>query len=249
MVLALERPLQTRRTKQAVIDCDIHISTPRNDPLGQYMSARWRRHHEVFGGPGRRRRLSRMNPAAARTDSWPPNGNPPGSDSAFLQQQLLDAWDIEYGVLNRLPAGGQHAQPGVWAQPSPAPNDWQIAEWLDRSRAWLRAGSPVREWPDFRRRRSTASATTRASCSLLMATRTASRWAGRSTGRSTRRPRPRPAARHPLSAAEGAARSPVPAGRPTTSKTTPAVGRPPERTWPASSSKASSSASRRSRWC
>jgi uncharacterized protein len=132
MVLALERPLQTRRTKQAVIDCDIHISTPRNDPLGQYMSARWRRHHEVFGGRGHSGAgYPRMNPAAARTDSWPPNGDPPGSDLAFLQQQLLDTWGIEYGVINWTFRAGGQLNLEYGAALARAANDWQIAAWLE----------------------------------------------------------------------------------------------------------------------
>ena len=45
-------------------------------------------------------------PATAwRRDSWPPNGGPPASDLAFLQEQLLDPLGIEFGILQPLAAG------------------------------------------------------------------------------------------------------------------------------------------------
>jgi len=132
MVTTLERPLQTRRTAPALIDCDIHIATPKEVNLGRYMSARWRRHHEQFGGRGHSGGgYPRMNPNAARTDSWPPNGNPPGSDLPFLQQQLLDTWGIEYGLLNWTLGAGSQLNLEYGAALARAANDWQREYWLE----------------------------------------------------------------------------------------------------------------------
>src|SRR5439155_15818943 len=67
----------------------------------------------------------------ARTDSWPPSGLPPGADLSFLQEQLLDQWGMDYGVLNPLNgAGGVLNLPDAGAL-SAATNDWQVEEWLD----------------------------------------------------------------------------------------------------------------------
>ena len=75
----------------------------------------------------------RVSPAAARTDAWPPNGAPPGADLPFLREQLLDAWGIEYGILNPIVDENcptqLHSEYG--AAIAAAINDWQIAEWLE----------------------------------------------------------------------------------------------------------------------
>lgn len=133
MVMALERPVQTKQTRQAVIDCDIHIGTPKDVNLGRYMSDRWRRHHETFGGRGHSgASYPRMNPNAARTDSWPPNGNPPGTDLPFLRQQLLDTWGLEYGLLNWTLNAGAQLNIEYGAALARAANDYQIDGWLEQ---------------------------------------------------------------------------------------------------------------------
>jgi len=132
MVLAQEAPRVAQRTAVAAIDCDIHITTPKHETLSKYMPARWRRHHETFGlrghsGAG----YPRMNPNAARTDSWPPNGKPPGSDLPFLQYQLLDTWGLQYGILNWTIGAGAQLNQEYGAALARAANDWQIEEWLE----------------------------------------------------------------------------------------------------------------------
>jgi predicted TIM-barrel fold metal-dependent hydrolase len=125
-------PVAPRHTRTAttLIDCDIH-NTPAPGALLRYLPERWRAYHERFG----RRSPSgayypKGSPSAARTDSWPPTGGPPGSDLAFLRAQLLDSWPIEVGILNTLiPVGNQ--LPEYDAAMVRALNDWQIAEWLE----------------------------------------------------------------------------------------------------------------------
>src|SRR5688500_9971550 len=87
-------------TALGVIDCDIHNALPPG-ALYRYLPERWRSYHERFG----RRNFTgayypKATPNAARTDAFPPSGGRPGSDLAFLQAQLLDAWEIAFGILN-----------------------------------------------------------------------------------------------------------------------------------------------------
>ncbi len=120
------------RKKVAVIDCDIH-NIPRSDQnLYKYLPERWRRYHQMIGLRGHYGSYyPRAVRNAARLDSWPPSGSPPGSDLAFMREQLLDEWEMDYGILNCLfPAGGQ-VNLEYGAALATAINDWQIAEWTD----------------------------------------------------------------------------------------------------------------------
>ena len=90
-----------------MIDCDIHpaMATPR--ALDPFLPAHWRQHLAEYGKGGReiyaaRGNYPRFAPNTARRDAWPPSGQPPGSDLAFMQKQLLDPYDIEFGILEPL---------------------------------------------------------------------------------------------------------------------------------------------------
>jgi uncharacterized protein len=124
--------VERRSVGPSVIDGDIHNQPKSRRDLGRYMTARWRRHHETFG-PREYMGASypRANDHAARTDSWPPGGAPPGSDLDFMRHQLLDTWGIEYGVLNPLLGAGQQRNLDYGAALARAINDWLIAEWLE----------------------------------------------------------------------------------------------------------------------
>ncbi|HEV8632650.1 MAG TPA: amidohydrolase family protein [Chloroflexota bacterium] len=134
MVLAEERAVSAdkRRTRTAVIDCDIHTAPKSEKTLGKYMSERWRRHHETFGGRGHSGAYyPRANLNAARTDSWPPKGGPPGSDLEFLREQLIDGWAMDFGVMTPLIGGGGQLNPGYGDAIARACNEWQVAEWIE----------------------------------------------------------------------------------------------------------------------
>ncbi len=130
MAQTLTRETKLRRTKAQVVDADIHIASVSDESLYPYLPERWRQYHAQFG----RRTFAggiypRANPNAARTDAWPPSGRPPGADLPFLQEQLLDAWNIEYGICNPIFVNqGPHVE--YIAALSRAINEWQIAEWL-----------------------------------------------------------------------------------------------------------------------
>ena len=124
------------RSRTAMIDADIHNTVPSDKALLPYLPEHWRRYCERFGYRNYRYSGSyfpRVSPAAARTDAWPPNGKPPGSDLPFLREQLLDLWSIEVGILNPIVdencPSQLHSEYG--AALATAINDWQIDEWLD----------------------------------------------------------------------------------------------------------------------
>ena len=133
-MVAVINDTQTKaKSKFAVIDCDIHNAPASAAEVSKYLSARWRRYSETYGSrpqyPGAG--YPRLHPSASRDDSWPPDGGRPGSDLAFMQQQLLDEWGIEYGILNPLyGAGGRH-NPEYAAALCQALNLWQVEKWLD----------------------------------------------------------------------------------------------------------------------
>jgi predicted TIM-barrel fold metal-dependent hydrolase len=136
MATTLVRETVRERTRTTTIDCDIHNNLPSPEAIRPYLSERWRGYAEQFGL--RNYRYSgayypRVYQNAARTDSWPPNGKPPGSDLPFLQEQLLDEWGIAYGVLNPLiEEGAPNQQHSAYAAAiSHAINEWQASEWLD----------------------------------------------------------------------------------------------------------------------
>ena len=123
---------QRQREKLAVIDCDIHAAMPNDATLFKYLPTRWQRHHETFGmrgyiGGG----YPRAVPNAARLDSYPPTGLPPGGDLPFLRTQLLDEWDLEYGILTPLYGAGGMINLEYGAALASAINDWQVAEWVE----------------------------------------------------------------------------------------------------------------------
>lgn len=122
----------TARSATAVIDCDIHNAPPSDKTLHKYMSKQWQEHQLMTGNRGHTGGIyTRAVPNAARHDSWPPTGEIPGSNLEFLQKQLLDQWQLEFGILNPLyPVGGQ-LNLEFGAALARAVNEWQRAEWLE----------------------------------------------------------------------------------------------------------------------
>lgn len=127
----------TGRTRRAVdvVDCDVHPTAEADGRLDPYLSARWQRHHKLFGGNTYHGgKFPRDVPNAARVDAWPPSGGPPGSDLAFMRLQLLDMWNITHVILGPLVRNVQSGQRNLdyAAAICSAVNDWQAAEWLDQ---------------------------------------------------------------------------------------------------------------------
>lgn len=120
-------------TGHGLVDCDVHPYLQSDAVLGKYLPRRWRRHLELFGSRSvRAGYYVTSSPHAARLDSFPPSGLPPGADLDFMRQQLLDEWSIDVGVLNPLLHLGD-PEPNVefGSALMRAINDWQMAEWLE----------------------------------------------------------------------------------------------------------------------
>jgi predicted TIM-barrel fold metal-dependent hydrolase len=129
---ARDRRAGTRPARGAIVDADIHNTWPEPSALDPYLPVRWRRLRAQLG-----ERLHagaqypRLNPAAARTDAWPPGGGLPGSSLALMREQLLDRWSVEHGILNPLLEAGELLNLEYGAAFARAINDWQVAEWLE----------------------------------------------------------------------------------------------------------------------
>ena len=147
MSQAAARPTaRPQREAMPIVDCDIHNAPVSESALHAYMPEQWRSggagggrlaaevatQRETLGG---RSYLGceypRATPRAARVDAWPPSGAPPASEVAFMREQLLDRYDIEYGVLTPMLGAGEHLDLEAGAALASAINDWQIAEWLE----------------------------------------------------------------------------------------------------------------------
>ena len=123
---------KTRNRKMTIIDCDIHNQPASEEVFRRYLPDRWRNHHQMIGLRSHEGcEYPRASPNAARYDAWPPSGFPPGSDLGFLQEQLLDRWNIDYGLLNCLIGAGRQQNLEYGAALSKALNDWQIDSWLE----------------------------------------------------------------------------------------------------------------------
>ncbi len=126
------------QAKLGIVDCDVHHATRSPRDLYPYLSQKWRDHLATYGS----RRPSpflgtspffKSAPALSRKDSWPPNGGPPGSDLKFLQEQLLDRYGIEFGMLHLLTITGMDQRNQDFAAAlCRAINEWQYAEWTQK---------------------------------------------------------------------------------------------------------------------
>lgn len=132
--------------RPSVIDCDIHNAPVGEESLLQYLPKAWRERRRGGGrltqGVGERRETlgdrsylgceyPRSTPRAARTDAWPPTGGPPASDLAFMREDLLDRYDVEYGILTPMLGAGEQLDVESGAALASAINEWQAAEWLE----------------------------------------------------------------------------------------------------------------------
>lgn len=143
-----ERATKGSRWKTGFIDCDIHNVVPSAEALRPYLSSRWQKHEEMIGPRGywslaQGYAYPKVSPGGgARNDAWPSSGALPGSDLEFMREQLLDAYGIEYGILNCITRSAEQLNDEYAAAHCRAVNDWLIAEWLEKD-SRLRASMVV----------------------------------------------------------------------------------------------------------
>ena len=132
------RPDAPGKTRLRIVDCDIHPAVKSGEDIAKHLPKRWRDHLATYGSHVRQaysgsQAYPRMSPDTARADSWPPNGGKPASDLGFMQQQHLDAYDIEFGILHPLRLGPYDQRNLEFgAALASAVNDWQRDDWIAR---------------------------------------------------------------------------------------------------------------------
>jgi len=127
------------RARHGVVDCDVHPAPALPSELAPFLSERWRKHIQNYGirlaGQPTTAMVPypRMAPGnGMRMDSWPPNGGFPASDLDFMRQQLLDACNIEFGILQPLTGGSTTTNLELGAAICQATNEWQLEKWTRR---------------------------------------------------------------------------------------------------------------------
>src|ERR1700739_815556 len=128
----------TPKTRLGLTDCDIHPSLHARSDLNPFLAKRWQDHLKTYGDHLRTPYIGttpypRSSPLIARRDAWPQTGVPPGSDLAFMRQQHLDLFDVEFGMLQVLDMfifSQQNLEFGAAIQR--AVNEWQLAHWTSR---------------------------------------------------------------------------------------------------------------------
>jgi predicted TIM-barrel fold metal-dependent hydrolase len=119
-------------TAYPIIDCDIHNEVPSLKTLLPYLPTHWQDYinESAFVGPDAND-YPKNAPTTARPDSHPASG-PPGSDLALMREQVLDAWNVDYGILtNSYWVQSVHLE-DLAADLATAINQWQIDEWLSK---------------------------------------------------------------------------------------------------------------------
>lgn len=121
------------RVVAGMIDCDLHPAVPSTAALLRYLDPYWREMTAV-------RALDRLNlsltsypqnaPLACRPD-WARPGEKPGSSLAAMQKDVLDPYDLRFGILNCLHGAQAMHSEDMAAVFCRAVNDWVRDEWLD----------------------------------------------------------------------------------------------------------------------
>jgi len=127
------------KARLEIVDVDIHPKNTLED-FRPYLSNRWWDYLQTYGRRSRHGFVDgypfpKMTPIACRRDAWPPGGGGPGSDLGFLQEQHLDHYGIDFGVLNPLAPSGQGDQnAGLSAALAVAANECQLERWTLRDK-------------------------------------------------------------------------------------------------------------------
>jgi predicted TIM-barrel fold metal-dependent hydrolase len=132
------KPEAINQSYLGFIDCDVHPFYKSPAEFDAFLPKRWLEHRRTIGGRTRQglakaSNYPRISPGnGQRMDAWPPDGTHPGSDLPFMQQQLLDLFNVSYGLLAPL-VGGAAGERNIefGSAMATAVNEWQLARWCD----------------------------------------------------------------------------------------------------------------------
>ena len=141
--------LETKPTAQSrkpphlgyqIFDVDVHTTFRRAADLAPYMPARYKQ-RLLETGVGDSPATFYSTAGGNREDAVAPDGSPPGTNAAFVAQQLLDPYDVEYCVCsgNGILGLGTIPDADYAAALARAHNDWTINDWLPREPRFLGA--------------------------------------------------------------------------------------------------------------
>ena len=134
MNIEVRQPAARRRRRATASSIATSIPSSLED-LRPYLSNQWWSHLQTYGlrprhGFAKTYPMPKITPQAARRDAWPPSGGLPGSDLDFMREQLLDLYDMDYGIMNPLSPTGQGDQnPEFSAAMAFAVNEAQLERW------------------------------------------------------------------------------------------------------------------------
>jgi len=113
---------------ETVVDCDIHATVPNVEALLPYLAEHWREYIRTSAFKGA---VDTAYPPNAPT-SVRPGSSGKGSTLEEVQRDVLDAWNVEIGILNCAYAVDGLHNPDTAAAMASAVNDWLVVEWLDK---------------------------------------------------------------------------------------------------------------------
>jgi predicted TIM-barrel fold metal-dependent hydrolase len=134
MNIEVRAPLRAQKSRVGLVDVDIHPKASLED-LRPFLSDHWRHYLQTYGtrqrhGYVRGYPYPKAQPQAARRDAWPPDGGLPASNLAFMREQHLDHYGVDFGVMNPLSPSGQGEQnPEFSAAMAFAANEAQLEHW------------------------------------------------------------------------------------------------------------------------
>ncbi len=127
-------------SRYPIIDVDIHEAFKSIKDLVPYLEDPWKTLIDQGAWKGFTQPFVYWATGGGnRADSKPPSGGPEGSDYEFMCEQLLDAYEIKYGVLTGYfyPAMMGDMQVEFASAMAAAYNDYQVEEWLSKDERLL----------------------------------------------------------------------------------------------------------------
>ncbi|MGH2352568.1 MAG: amidohydrolase family protein [Chloroflexota bacterium] len=137
---ATQAPAGRPRLGYPLFDVDLHTSFRRAQDLLPYLPERYRRRFRDSGvGDSPATYLS--GAGGNREDAAAPDGSPAGTNAAFVAEQLLDPYDIEWAICtgNGILGLGTIPDADYAAALACAHNDWTVNDWLPREPRFLGA--------------------------------------------------------------------------------------------------------------